>query len=145
MSDEEFVHANELWREMKKTYGDEVAMKRAKTRWLQVRNAATGSHVGASAGPVAVGGWDKGGMNVVNDPNQPTTSVANTSTQSGFGVTGSGAVDGSIAYRQLRESDNPYDPKFRQPNADVKVLDVIPLGEGVRRQPPAGPKPPSFY
>ncbi len=145
MSDEEFEHANELWREMKKTYGDEVALKRAEKRWRQVRNEATGSHLGAGAGPMAVGGRDKGGMNVVNDPRHPTTSVANTSTQSAFGITGAGAVDGSIAYRQLRESDNPYDAKFAPPTGDVKVLDIIPIGESVKRKPATGREPPHFY
>jgi len=145
MSDEEFERANVLWREMKKTYGDEVALKRAEKRWRQVRSEATGSHLGAGTGPVAVGGRDRTGMNVVNDPNRPTTSVSNTSTQSAFGVTGAGAVDGSIAYRQLRESDNPYDAKFTQPTGEVKVLDIIPIGESVRRKPATGPEQPHFY
>jgi len=28
-------------------------------------------------------------------------------------VTGGEGVDASVAYRQFRESDNPYDPKFK--------------------------------
>jgi hypothetical protein len=28
-------------------------------------------------------------------------------------VTGGEGIDASIAYRQFRESDNPYDPKFK--------------------------------
>ena len=28
-------------------------------------------------------------------------------------ATGGQGIDGTIAYRQLRDSDNPYDPKFR--------------------------------
>jgi len=145
MSDEEFEHANELWREMKKTYGDEVALKRAERRWRQVRNEATGSHVGGGTGPLAVGGRDKSGMNVVSDPRHPTTPAANTSTQSAFGITGAGAADGSVAYRQLRESDNPYDAKFAQPTGTVKVLDIIPIGESVKRKPANGREPPHFY
>jgi len=51
-----------------------------------------------------------------------------------FGITGSGAVDGSIAFRQLRESNDPYDPKFTTaPNGTVSVGDIIPVSEGVRR------------
>jgi hypothetical protein len=51
-----------------------------------------------------------------------------------FGITGPGAVDGSIAFRQLRESDNPYDAKFKQqPVGTVTVEDVIPIGDGVQR------------
>lgn len=141
MNDQEFARANELWREMKKTYGDEVALKRAKTRWIQVRNAATGSHLGAGTGPVAIGGRDRSGMNVVNDPKHPTSVVANTATQSSAGITGAGAVDGSIAYRQLRESDNPYDVKFKEATGEVKVLDIIPIDASVLRKPEPAPKP----
>ncbi len=48
MSGEEFERANVLWRDLRETYGDDTALKRAKTRWLQMRRAATGSHLGES-------------------------------------------------------------------------------------------------
>jgi hypothetical protein len=140
MTDEEYARANVIWRDLKKTYADEVALKRAKRRWVQVRNEATGSHVGGGTGPVLVGGRDTSGMTVVSNPDKPMAAKANTSTNTAFGITGGGAVDGSIAYRQMRESDNPYDPKFREPEGQVDVGDVIPVGDDVRRTPEGGPK-----
>ena len=79
-------------------------------------------------------------MRVVSDPGNPHSAKANSSTNNAFGITGPGAVDGSIAYRQMRESDNPYDAKFREQQGEVKVLDVIPIGDDVRRAPEGGPK-----
>jgi hypothetical protein len=140
MTDEEYARANAIWRDLRKTYGDEVALKRAKQRWVQVRNEATGSHVGGATGPMVVGGRDASGMRVVSDPEHPTVAKANSSTSTAAGITGPGAVDGSIAYRQMRESDNPYDPKFREPEGQVEVGDVIPVGDDVRRTPANGPK-----
>jgi hypothetical protein len=140
MTDEEYARANAIWRELRKTYGDETALKRAKRRWVQVRNEATGSHIGGATGPMVVGGRDATGMRVVSDPGNPTAAKANSSTATAAGITGSGAIVGSIAYRQMRESDNPYDPKFREPDGQVDVGDVIPVGDDVRRTPANGPK-----
>ena len=42
----EFAKANEIWRDLKKTYGDDVALERAKMRWAQVKANMTGSRVG---------------------------------------------------------------------------------------------------
>jgi len=140
MTDEEYARANAIWRDLKKNYADEVALKRAKQRWVQVRNEATGSHIGGGTGPVQVGGRDATGMRVVSDPGNPHAAKANSSTNNAFGITGPGAVDGSIAYRQMRESDNPYDAKFREPEGQVDVGDVIPVGDDVRRTPAGGPK-----
>jgi len=135
MTDEEYAKANELWRELRKTYGDEVALKRAKNRWRQVRSEATGSRVGGATGPMVVGGRNTSGSNVVSNPNSPHETKANSSTHSAFGITGAGAVDGSIAYRDLRATDNPYDPKLRAPEGQVSVGDVIPVSDSVRRTP----------
>jgi hypothetical protein len=136
MTDEEYAKANDVWRELRKKYGDEVALKRAKSRWRQVRSEATGSHVGGATGPMKVGGRDTSGSNVVSNPNSPHDAKANSSTHTSFGITGAGAVDGSIAYRDLRATDNPYDPKLRQPEGVVSVGDVIPISEKVRRTQP---------
>ena len=129
LSADEFARANMLWRDLKKTYADDVALDRAKQRWVEVRNSATGSHLGAVAGPLAVGSRDRSGMDVVSDSQHPMSKKANTSTQSAAGITGPGAVDGSIAYRQLRETDNPYDPRFDPVHGAVTVHDPVPAGD----------------
>lgn len=129
MSDDEYARANELWRELRKTYGDAVALKRARNRWQQARSETTGSHLGVPVSPVLVGGRGKIGYN-----DGKPFAKAQTDSYYGFGITGSGSIDGSIAFRQLRESDDPYDPKFKPaPEGTVTVGDVIPISDGVRR------------
>jgi len=42
-------------------------------------------------------------------------------------VLSGGSIDGAIAYKQLRESANPYDPKFEQPTGTATVEPIVPL------------------
>jgi hypothetical protein len=107
---------------LKKTYGDEVALRRAKARWAQVKASMTGSRVG-SVGNMTVGIPNANG----GDPSFPKPAseamkkslqslgitMAQSTATSAAEATGGEGVDASIAYRQLRESDNPYDPKFK--------------------------------
>ena len=123
MTTDEFARANVLWREMRKTYGDASALKRARNRWLQSRAAKTGSHVGGGTGPLAVGGR----------AGQPTRNTAQTAS---FSITGAGAVDASIAYRQLLESDDPYNVKFKERKGTVTVEDAIPIGDDAQPSSP---------
>jgi len=127
MTKEQFEQANAIWRELKKTYGDEVALRRAKARWAEVRARSTGSHVGA-VGNLEVSA-PSGGRGNASSPGRPMFQVKGAEKSSGASsikgvsmtnsgamtpgeVTGAQGVDGSIAYRRLHESDNPYDPKF---------------------------------
>ena len=121
---DQFEQANVIWRELKKTYGDEVALRRAKARWAQVKTSMTGSRVG-SAGNLTVGVPSPSS----GDPGHPkilSAVVAEKLKKGGVPIprssattpaeaTGGQGVDGTIAYRQFRESDNPYDPKFKNP------------------------------
>ena len=137
LSSEQFEQANEIWRDLKKNYGDEVALKRAKARWAQVKAGMTGSHVG-SIGNLTVAGESPGSadpsyqkvMNaqVQRNLNSPPgeggdhakamgQNTARSTVGSAAEVTGGNGVDGSVAYRQLRDSDNPYDPKFERSGA----------------------------
>ena len=123
---EEFAQANEIWRDLKKTYGDAIALDRAKARWAQVKAGMTGSHVG-SIGNLKVGGGGYNGH--MADINAATGKPAlDANTFSAFGVLKGGSIDGSTAYSQLRASDNPYDPKFvRQPEGTATVEPIVPL------------------
>ena len=119
---DEFAHANEIWRELKTTYGDDVALARAKMRWAHVRAEMTGSPVG-SPGNLKVGSASGGVHPVRLGPTG--RSEVNGFASAAFGVLGGSSEDGSIAYRQLRESDNPYDPKFEwrtSPNPEGTVI-----------------------
>src|SRR6185369_1013533 len=124
MTKQQFEQANEIWRELKKTYGDEVALRRAKARWAQVKSSMTGSRVG-SVGNLSVGMPNPSS----GDPGHPKilsaliaeklkkggVPIPRSSATTPAEITGGQGVDGTIAYRQLRESDNPYDPKFKNP------------------------------
>ena len=137
LSKEEFARANEIWRELKGTYADEVAFARAKARWAQTRAAMTGSRVGG-AGPLTIGSANSGGrlanlVSPLDKPNAPNRgkSVVNGFATAAFGVLGGGGEDGSKAYRQLRETDNPYDPKFswHPSTGEATVGPLIPAGD----------------
>jgi hypothetical protein len=137
---EEFAHANEIWRDLKKNYADAVALERAKTRWAQVKAGMTGSHVG-SVGNLKVGGGGYAGH--MADLNTATGKPAlDANTFSAFGVLKGGSMDGSTAYSQLRDSDNPYDPKFvRTPEGTATVEPLVPLPEEKANAAPADDHP----
>jgi len=122
LTKEQFAQANERWRELRKTYGDGVALVRAKQRWAEVRNNATGSHLGSTAGPLIVGNAP---TRVAKLP--PTVgggAAAHMATDAGD-VIGGYRADGSVVYKQLRESDNPYDPKFERPAAGIATVEPL--------------------
>jgi hypothetical protein len=111
LTDAQFAKTNEHWRELKKTYGDEVALPRAKAQWAWVRTHQTGTRTGGFSGPVQVGVLDGGHTPSPKDPfsGQPLRSDTNAAS-----LFHGGSVDSSIAYAQYRQSDNPYDPVFRK-------------------------------
>jgi TPR repeat protein len=112
----EFAHANAIWRELRATYGDATALRRAKGRWLQVRSAMTASRVGAT-GNLTIGGFS------------PSSSAP----VGAASLTGGRQMTGALAYRQLWQSDNPYDPAFRLPQtgtATVGPLIALPEDNG---------------
>jgi hypothetical protein len=150
LSKDEFARANEIWRELKATYADEVAFVRAKARWAQTRAAMTGSRVGGP-GPLTIGSANAGGrmtsmVSTLRDKGSPPLtgpkgsgtspdnkgkSIVNGFATAAFGVLGGGSEDGSKAYRQLRETDNPYDPRFswRPSSGEATVGPLIPAGD----------------
>lgn len=130
MSADEFARANAVWRELKATYGDEVAVPRARARWAQVRAAMTGSHVGGTVGNLRVGG-NGSAVRPVSLDLTGKSNVNGFNTSGGL-LLGGGSEDGSIAYSQLRSSDNPYDPKFEWRNSVIPTgtATVGPISEG---------------
>lgn len=137
----EFARTDQLWQELKPTYGDAVALNRAKARWAEAKASMTGSRVGDGAEYLMVGGGGQSApMAPANNPGEGVVGVP--VTQNGWGVFKSGnVVDGSIAYRQFRQSDNPYDPIFlkdRGGTATVGPLTPAHPGNGEPQQPPGG-------
>ena len=112
LTPEEFQEANAIWRDLKKTYGDETALRRAKARWAMVKASITGSHVGA------VGNLRIGGVGSMSE-----------------GLTG-GWMIGPVAYRQLLESKDPYDPRF-VPHYGTATVGPIVLLPDQAETPPA--------
>jgi hypothetical protein len=112
LTPDELSKADALAADLNQTYGDAHALPRAKQRWHEVRANATGSHVGF------IGNLKVGAMDIPNN-NNPTNQKGGFGKvgtggglQSAASMTGGNYTDGSISYRELRESDNPYDPKF---------------------------------
>lgn len=128
LTDAQFKQANVILSQLAPTYSDKVALVRAKARWSEVRASITGSRVGSAAGHVEVGGIG-GATNHMQSPNYDVHGGGHTSTNAAE-VAGVYQTDGAIAYQQLRESNNPYDPKFeKHPDATgtVTVEPLIPV------------------
>jgi hypothetical protein len=118
---EELAQADRVLADLKKTYGDEVALPRAKSRWREVRTSATGSHLGFTGSNLQVGAAAPRGTNAPSVKTRYTAKGAFGLSSAGD-FTGGHQTDGSISYRELRETDNPYDAKF-----DVGTVTVGPL------------------
>lgn len=142
LSKAEFARTDELWGELKQTYGDKVAFQRAKARWNWVGSHETGTHItGGIPGYLRAG--EEAPMGVLGSKVRPTTAV---------GLLSAGSMDGSVAYRQFQRSRNPYDPAFQ--NNRTGAVTVEPLqskkssatqpgdNKGGVAQPPPSSSPP---
>lgn len=124
LSQAEFARTDRLWGELKQTYGDEIALRRAKAQWAWVKNHQTGTRVGGTVGNLQIGVLDAGhtpvSLSLSGKPIKSTTTAA--------GVLQNGSLDGSIAYRQFRQSDDPYNPVFlKHRNGTVSVEPLRPV------------------
>lgn len=124
LSKPEFARTDDLWGQLQETYGDKVALRRAKAQWAFVKANQTGTRVGGTVGELRVGmtaqhGGFKTAMS--GDGGRPIPFK----TTSWMNVLTGGSTDGAIAYDQFRRSDNPYDPIFlknRTGNVTVEPL-----------------------
>ncbi|HJR12506.1 MAG TPA: sel1 repeat family protein [Rhodanobacteraceae bacterium] len=136
LSQSEFARTDELWGQLKQTYGDKVALRRAKAQWAYVRTHQTGTRVGGATGELSAGILDGGhtpvSLNAGGQPIKTTTTAA--------AILQGGSIDGSVAYRQFQQSDDPYDPVFlknRTGNVTVEPLRPIKHGKHATEQKPA--------
>ena len=120
LTDAQFNQANLILAQLMPTYGDKVALARAKARWREVLASSTCSRVGSAACP-------------------GTISVVAGSTNR--------KADGTFDYyQQLRESTNPYDPKFVRHydvTGTVTVEPLIPISKSEAEKPAASASAPS--
>ncbi|MGH8156684.1 MAG: tetratricopeptide repeat protein [Rhodanobacter sp.] len=120
LTDAQFKEANAIMAQLLPTYGDKVALARAKARWREVLASSTCSRVGSAACP-------------------GTISVGAGSTN----LTANGTFD---YYQPLRESTNPYDPKFVRHydvTGTVTVGPLIPIRKDDSGKPATSPSAPS--
>ncbi|HVX05169.1 MAG TPA: sel1 repeat family protein [Rhodanobacteraceae bacterium] len=138
LSKAEFARTDELWGELKQTYGDQVALRRAKAQWAYVRTHKTGTRVGGAAGELSVGVLDAGHTPKTLDSSGNSMHVATTAAE----ILQGGSIDGSVAYRQLERSDNPYDPIFlKNRTGSVKVEPLEMLKGNSKEKKPASSDP----
>lgn len=130
LTDAQFKQANAIFGQLRPVYGDETALVRAKARWAMVRAGKTGTRVGSLAGNLKVGGTQIGAVSA-SPANTAGSALRHVATGADE-ILGAGSVDGSIAYRQLVSSKNPYDPKFawRPGHRTVMVGTLTPAGKG---------------
>ena len=140
LTDAQFNEANVIMAQLLPTYGDKVAMARAKTRWREALQNATGSRVGSSAAHVEVGGvagtanhmsspiYDVSGGGAVT-PSGAERAAGGPVTSDPAQVAGVHQTDGAVAYQQLRSTDNPYDPKLASSTVTGTVTGTVYVGQ----------------
>lgn len=124
LSKAEFARTDDYWGQLKNTYGDKVALRRAKAQWAWAKSQKTGSRVGGTTGELAIGVLDAGHTPKPVGRDGRSSAV----TTNGFSMMQGGSVDGAVAYRQFQQSDNPYDPVFlkdRAGNVTVEPLQPV--------------------
>lgn len=114
LSSNQVAEANRILGDLKPRYADETALKKAYRRWRDVKRDITGSRIG-SGGGVKVGGAGQT-LNSTSPGYEMTTA---------WGILGGGQNDASIEYRQLHESKNPYDPKYRAVTPNVTIGELV--------------------
>lgn len=126
LSKAEFQRTDEVWNQLKPTYGDAVALRRAKARWAQVKSATTGSRLGAAASEhLMVGGSGSESPNI-HGSNPGTGAIGVPTPVTGWGVfKGAAITDGSVAYRQFQQSDDPYDPVFMKDRTGTVTVEPM--------------------
>ncbi len=121
LSKEQFDQANVIWRELKPTYGDAVALRRAKARWAEVRANMTGSRVGSTGNLTVSLPQANSGNPAAPVIRLPVPTASGKVEHNSGGHPGASTVaeilggqteDGTTAYRQFQKTDNPYDPKL---------------------------------
>lgn len=123
----EFQRTDDIWSQLKPTYGDAVALRRAKARWAQVKADTTGSRVGAAASEyLMVGGSVAEAPPHTHGSKTSIGAVGAPPAVTGWDVFGGRPLtDGSVAYQQFQQSSNPYDPVFLQHHAGSVTIEPL--------------------
>lgn len=132
LDDGERSKALALLQQMEKKYGDKVALRRAKAQWAFAKSNQTGSRVGGAVGELRVGvpGAHGAFATSTSGPGGTPTPIIK---HSAMDVLTGGSIDGSVAYHQFSQSDNPYSPVFvknRKGTVSVEPLQQAKSGKG---------------
>lgn len=137
LTNAQFAETDACWSQLRDTYGDKVALRRAKAQWAWAKSQKTGSRVGGAVGELYVGA-----SNTPRGRNQPGRTGKAQMYASGWGFLPSGSLDGSTAYRQFQQSDDPYSPVFLKRRAgEVHIGPLTPVHEHEKKA--HTPTPPS--
>ena len=110
LTPEQIQDGDKMLVDMRKIYGDEVALHRAKAKWHEVLTHSTCSHVGFTGCNMVVGNGGAMRSNPARSVKGMEQGAAGY--MSATDLVGGSGTDGSIAYADLRATDNPYDPRF---------------------------------
>lgn len=127
----ERTDALELLKQLQPKYGEKSAMQWAKAQWAYARTEETGTRVGGAVGELHVGASDKPGF--LGGNHLATGKAA--FLRAGWGYMPAGSMDGSVAYRQFEESENPYDPIFLKNRTGTATVGPLEQVDGARAAP----------
>lgn len=109
--------------QLEPTYGDKVALRKAKAQWAWVKANQTGTHVGGAVGELRVGITAAHGA--FHTPSTGPLGTSTPSKGSWMDVLTAGSIDGSMAYRQFHQSNNPYSPEFLKNRTGVVRVEPL--------------------
>jgi hypothetical protein len=144
LTPQQLAESEKMLAGMRDIYADEVALPRAKAKWREVLTHATCSQVGYTGCDMKVGngGESRGNPAQFGKPKVVKGFTGGAANVDAMDVAGGDTVEGSIAYSDLRATDNPYDPRF---NGVVTVGNLKPADKETGRdkiQPQASPANP---
>jgi hypothetical protein len=125
LTEAQFERTDQIWGELKKTYGDEVALRHAKGRWAWARGRETGTRTGGLAGELYVGMSAPHGSVDTGFTSKQGALVLPVTTSWTDLLDPLSTEDGSAAYQQFRKSDNPYDPIFLKPRSGTATVEPL--------------------
>ncbi len=114
LTPEQMAESEKILAALHGVYADEVALPRAKAQWRDVLTHATGSNVGYTGSNMKVGsaGDTRSNPTQIVKPKPVRGFTGGSANVDAMDVAGGNTADGSIAYSDLRATDNPYDPRF---------------------------------
>lgn len=121
LAPEQVDEAEQLLKELMPKYADDVAMKRANSRWKDAKLDATGSRLGFVGGLKVGDPGNIRGTSQKHEITDPTSASVGTTVSD---VLGGKQIDGSLVYRELLEADSPYDSRLEERSGVVMVGDL---------------------